>query len=131
MGYEAAVEQQYLRAYEYQREPSKSTEGRSRHHVSEGAFDRIAKRAFSCPVPVPYTTVYYHTPLGRFSMVDISTVGIVSVPRKSALEASRGELSEDVSFSIGTLQVVDQSSLESHPRGGMIHTAVVYSKVPY
>ena len=64
-------------------------------------------------------------------MVDISTVGIVSVPRKSALEASRGELSEDVSFSIGTLQVVDQSSLESHPRGGMIHTAVVYSKVPY
>ena len=117
MGYEAAVEQQYLRAYEYQREPSKSTEGRSRHHVSEGAFDRIAKRAFSCPVPVPYTTVYYHTPLGRFSMVDISTVGIVSVPKRSSLETAITESFGDISLGIDAALVVEQSSLENNPGG--------------
>ena len=48
----------------------------------------------------------YHTPLGRFSMVNISTVGIVSVPKKRALETSRRELSEGVSLRIGTLLVV-------------------------
>ena len=39
---------------------------------------------------LPDTTVY-HTPLGRLSMVDISMVGIVPVPKRSALEASRRE----------------------------------------
>ena len=34
------------------------------------------------------------TPLGGCSMVDISTVGVVPVPDKSAPEKSRGELSE-------------------------------------
>ena len=53
----------------------------------------------------------YRTPLGRFSMLDISTVGIVSVPKRSALEASRRELSEDVSFGVGTLLFFEQSSL--------------------
>ena len=39
----------------------------------------------------------YRTPLGRFSMVDVSTaVGIVSMPKRLALETSRRELSEDV-----------------------------------
>ena len=50
-------------------------------------------------------------------MLDISTVGIVSVPKKSALETSRRELSEDVSFGIGTLLGVEQSSLKNRPRG--------------
>ena len=34
---------------------------------------------------LPHTTtvcITFHTPLGRFSMLDISTVGIVSVPKK-------------------------------------------------
>ena len=54
--------------------------------------------------PYRYVPVYdgvYHTPLGRFSMVDISTVlivgivgivGIVPVPKTSALERCRREL---------------------------------------
>ena len=62
-----------------------------------------------------YDRVYY-TSLGRFSMFDISTVGIVSVPKRSVLEISRGELSEDVSFGFGNLLVDDQSSLENHPK---------------
>ena len=42
--------------------------------------------------------------LVRLSMVDISTrVGIVPVPERSAVETSRRELSEDVSFGIGIL----------------------------
>ena len=54
-------------------------------------------------------------------MVDIFTVGmvgIVSVLKRSALETSIGELSEDVSFGIGTLLVLEQSSLEKPPQGG-------------
>ena len=50
-------------------------------------------------------------------MLDISTavgivgiIGIVSVPKWSALETSRGELSVDVSFGMGTLLVAEQSS---------------------
>ena len=44
----------------------------------------------------------------------------VSVPKRSALETSRGELSEDVWFgigTIGTLLVVEKSSLENRPGG--------------
>ena len=56
-------------------------------------------------------------------MFDISTVGIVPVPKRSALETFCQVLSEDVSFGIGTvgtvgtLLVVEQSSLENCPRG--------------
>ena len=62
------------------------------------------------------------TPLGRFSMVDISSavvliVGIVSLPKRSALEASIRGLSADVPFGIGALLVVRQSTLENRPRG--------------
>ena len=46
---------------------------------------------------------YYHTPRVPISVLNISTVGMMSVPKKSALEASRRELSEDVSFGIGIL----------------------------
>ena len=64
-----------------------------------------------------YDGVYY-IPLGRFSMVDVSTVvGIVSVPKWSAFETSRRELSEDISFGIGILLVVGQSTLQNRPRG--------------
>ena len=60
----------------------------------------------------------HQPPLGRFSMIDISTaVGMVPVATTSALEASVRELSEDASFGIGTLLVVEQSSLENCPRG--------------
>ena len=65
-------------------------------------------------------------------MVDISTqLKMVPVPNESALEASRQErereLSQDVSFGIGNLLAVEQSSLEDSPRGGGdigIYTAV-------
>ena len=70
---------------------------------------------------VPYTTVYITPPLGRFSKVDISTVGMVSAPKRSAMEISRRELSEDVSFGIaGALLVVEQS--KAAPGGGVIYT---------
>ena len=60
---------------------------------------------------------HYHTPLDRFPMVDISTmVGIVPAPNRSTLETFRRDLSEDASFGIGTLLVVEQSSLEDSPR---------------
>ena len=47
-------------------------------------------------------------------------VGILPVPKKSALESSRRELSEDVPFGIGTgtLLGAEQSSLENRQRGG-------------
>ena len=66
---------------------------------------------------IPYTADgVYHTitpQLYRFSMVDISIVGIMSVPKRSALGASRRELSEDVPFGIGVLLDVEQSTLEN------------------
>ena len=51
-------------------------------------------------------TVYdrvHHTPLGRLSMLNISTVGMLSVPNSSALESSRRELPEDVPFGMAPL----------------------------
>ena len=54
-------------------------------------------------------------------MVDISTVGVVSVLKSSALGTCRRVLSEDVWFgigTIGTLLVVEQSTLENRPLGG-------------
>ena len=41
----------------------------------------------------------------RFPTFGISTVGIVPVPKRSAFETPHEELSEDVSFGIGTLLV--------------------------
>ena len=58
----------------------------------------------------------YHTPWADFSMLDISTVGPVSVPNRPALETSRRELSEDVSSYrsvLAPLLVAEQSSLEN------------------
>ena len=57
-------------------------------------------------------------------MVDISSVAVVLVPKRSALETVRRERSEDVSFGIGTLLVVEQSSLENRPKGVLIYTVV-------
>ena len=76
---------------------------------------KLVKALCVCP-----TDRVYHTPLSRFSMVDISTAaGMVRVQTESALESSRRELSEDVSFGIDwyTLMVVEQSSLENHAPG--------------
>ena len=51
-------------------------------------------------------------------MLDVATVGIVSVPKRSVLETSRRELSEDVFYDIiSTLLVVEQSSVDNHPPG--------------
>ena len=91
-----------------------------------------------CPAVYSCYTVYdgvYHTSLGRFSMLEISTVGIRAVPKRTPLEKSRRELSEDVSFGIGTigtvgtLLVVEQSSLETTP-GGVIYIIYIYTP-PY
>ena len=66
-------------------------------------------------------------------MLNISTavVGIVPMPKRSALQTISRELSEDVSLgigTIGTLLVVEYSGLEKRPRGvGYTqHAAVVY-----
>ena len=89
-------------------------------------------------LPTVYCGVY-HTLLDGFSMVDISTViivgivgivaiaGILPVPKRPALETPRRELSEDVSFGIGTgtLLDVEQSTLEDRP---MLNT-VLFSPV--
>ena len=45
------------------------------------------------------------------------------MPKRWALETSRRELSEDVSFGIGTISVVEQSTLENRP-GGVIYPVV-------
>lgn len=66
--------------------------------------------------PTVYDAVY-HTSLGRFFILDIPMVWIVSVPKRSASETSHLELSEDVSVGTGTSLVVEQSPLENRPRG--------------
>ena len=43
-----------------------------------------------------YTTACINTLLGRFSMIDIPTAGIMPVPKRSVMDTSRRELSEDV-----------------------------------
>ena len=50
-------------------------------------------------------------------MLDISTLGIGSVPKRTALGTSRRELPEHTYFGIGSLLVVEQSSMENRPRG--------------
>ena len=58
-------------------------------------------------------------------MVDISTVGIVSVPKASVLEMCRRYFSEDLSFGIGALLVVERSR-KIAPAWCDIHYTVVY-----
>ena len=60
----------------------------------------------------------------RCSKLDISTVGTGPVPQRPALEPPCRELSGDVSFGIGTLLVVEQSSLENRLKGGVMYTVV-------
>ena len=57
---------------------------------------------FTCLHVYLYMTVCITRPWADFPrfMVDISTVGIVAVPKRSALETSRRELPEDSSFGI-------------------------------
>ena len=57
-------------------------------------------------------------------LVDSSTVRMVSVPTRSALEKFIREVSEDGSFGIGTLLVVEQSTLDKPPQGGVVYTVV-------
>ena len=73
-------------------------------------------RAISQSVGLPVYDRVYHTPLGRFSIVHISTVGIAPLQKRSALETTRRQLSEDAAFGVGALLVVEQSSLVDRPR---------------
>ena len=57
-------------------------------------------------------------------MLDISTVGILWVPQRSALEPSRRELSEDVSFGIGTPLGFRAIERGKPPQGGVVYTVV-------
>ena len=62
-------------------------------------------------------------------MLDTSTaVGIEVAPKRSVLETSRLELSEDVSFDIETLVVIEKSSLENAPGGCDIHRRIRYMR---
>lgn len=73
----------------------------------------------------------WHPPLDRFSVLTISTtvVGAESVQKRSALEPSRRELSENVWFGVGTgtLLIVKQLVLEKRPRAVCYYT-VVYTR---
>ena len=70
---------------------------------------------------VPHTTVYVTPPWGDFRWSTFSIVGIVPDAKKGRCwKHLARELSEEVSFSIGTigtLLVVEQSSLEHRARG--------------
>ena len=79
---------------------------------------------------VPYMTVYITPappgPIFHGRYLHTWNVGIASVPARSALETtSRRELSEDASFGIGTLLVVEQSSLEKTASG----VCVIYTDI--
>lgn len=50
-------------------------------------------------------------------MFDITTVGIVPVPKWSAWETSSRDLSDVMWLGIGTLLVVEQSNVENRHRG--------------
>ena len=77
-------------------------------------------------------TVYdggYHAPVtDRFPMVDISTVGMVLVLKRSAWEASRRELSEDLSFRDWHPHGCREVELGKSPHGCVTCT-VLYGKV--
>ena len=86
-----------------------------------GCFTREGEGAY-CRFMTVNTTPdgVYHTPLGRFPMLDISTVGTVSSVKKvdvRHLPISESFRKTHVSFGIGTLLVLEQSSLENRPRG--------------
>ena len=74
---------------------------------------------------IPYRTVYI-TLLGRLSVVDVSTVGMVSVPKKTRRWKYLAESFPKTyrSASCGTLLVVEQSSLEKPPQGCVVRTVV-------
>ena len=65
--------------------------------------------------------------MARFSMLDTSTIGKVSVPKRRAPEISRLELSKDVSFGIGNPLGCREIELRKSSLGGVIHS-VVYAR---
>ena len=72
---------------------------------------------------VPYRVrrcLSHQPPLGRFSVLDISIVGRLAAPKRSPLETSLRELSEDVSFGIGTLLVGRAIELGKPPQGDVV-----------
>ena len=57
-------------------------------------------------------------------MLDVSTIGTVAVPKRSALKTSRRELSEDASFGIWHPLGCRAIELGKTPQGGVTHTVV-------
>ena len=74
-------------------------------------------------------TVVYHTPVGRFSMVDISTIGVAPVRNIWALETSRRKLSEDISSGVDTLLVIEQPRFENCPKGVLYTPSYTYNMI--
>ena len=77
-----------------------------------------------------YDGVHY-TPRDRFSVLDISTVGksATGAKKKSRRRKRLGrEISDDVSFVIGTLFGCRAMELEKTPQGGVMYT-VLYGTV--
>ena len=79
---------------------------------------------------LPYTRYdgVYHTPLGRCSMHDISTagaVGIMLVPKRSALKTCCRDFSEDVGI-VRYCYLLGFQAIElgKPPQGGVMHTVV-------
>ena len=67
----------------------------------------------------------YHTPLGRFSKVDIAATKRVPIPNDASPESSRRDVSNADVFSTGTRPTaVEISSMETSAQGGVMYTVV-------
>ena len=73
---------------------------------------------------IVYDRVYHATPPPApiFHCLYLHSSNSAGAKKESAVETSRrAELSGDVSFGVGTLLVVEQTSLEKTPQGGVIY----------
>ena len=80
---------------------------------------------------IVYDRVYHATPPPApiFHCLYLHSSNSAGAKKESAVETSRrAELSGDVSFGVGTLLVVEQTSLETPPQGGVIDTVVYGSR---
>ena len=67
---------------------------------------------------IPYTTVYFITPQGRFSTLDCWTAKRVQVPIGTSSESSLRDISDaDFVDTGGTIPTGEISSVENRPRG--------------
>ena len=99
------------------------------HTITLSHYHTITLSHHHTITPLHYHTItppsHYHTmtlshppgPIFQARYLHSRDTIIVSMPKRSALEASRRELSEDVSFGVGAPLGVEQSGLEDRPRG--------------